>query len=59
VWVASFLPVDTLRVRELRALCLEVGSTTDALGSMLAAVYGGDVRFPEAAEHGQQHECEE
>ena len=56
VWVEGFLPLDTLRVRDLRALCAEVGSTADKLGSMLAAVYGGLVAFPDAAEHGHTHE---
>ncbi len=38
---------------------VEVGSTADRLGSMLAAVYGGRVALPDAAEHGHQHECED
>ena len=35
----------------------EIGRTADRLGSMLAAVHGGRVAFPEAAE--ADHECEE
>jgi hypothetical protein len=59
VWIEGFLPVEVLRVRELRALCTEVGSTADRVGSMLAAVHGGWVAIPEAAEHDDQHECED
>lgn len=57
VWVEGCLPVETLRPQELGALCMQVGHTADRLGSMLAAVYGGHVAFPEAAE--ADHECEE
>jgi hypothetical protein len=57
VWVEGCLPVETLRGKEIGALCMEVGHTADRLGSMLAAVYGGRVAFPEAAE--ADHECEE
>ena len=59
VWVEGFLPVDLLRVRELRALCREVGHTADRLGSMLAAVHGGQVTFPEGAEHDHEQECQD
>jgi len=59
VWVEGCLPLETLRVRDVGALCVEVGSTADRLGSMLAAVYGGRVAFPDAAEHGHEHECGE
>ncbi len=59
IWVEGRLPLETLRVRDVGALCVEVGSTSDKLGSMLAAVYGGRVAFPDAAEHGPHHECGE
>lgn len=59
VWVEGFFPVETLRVGELGALCMEVGTTADRIGSMLATVHGGRVAFPDAAEHGHRHECEE
>jgi hypothetical protein len=36
--------------------CSEVGRTADRLGSMLAAVHGGRVAFPDAAEVGYEHE---
>jgi hypothetical protein len=38
--------VEVLRSRDVGALCHEVGSTADRLGSMLAAVHGGTVVFP-------------
>ena len=59
VWVEGFIPVEALRARELRALCTEVGNTADRVGSMLAAVHGGQVAIPEAAEADDQLECEE
>jgi len=59
VWVEGCLPLETLQVRDVGAVCMEVGNTADKLGSMLAAVYGGRVAFPDAAEHGHQHECGE
>lgn len=59
VWVEACLPVETLRVRDVGMLCVEVGSTADRLGSMLAAVYGGRVALPDAAEHGHERECGE
>ena len=46
VMVEGCMPVETLAVRDFRALCLEVGSTADRLGSMLAAVHGGQVVLP-------------
>ena len=46
VMVEGCLPVEALRAGDLRALCLEVGSTADRLGSMLAAVHGGQVVLP-------------
>ena len=57
VWVEGFLPVEVLRPRDLGALCYEVGTTADKLGSMLAAVHGGHVAFPEGCD--AEHECEE
>ena len=59
VWVEGCLPLETLRGSDVAALCREVGSTADKLGSMLATVYGGVVAFPGDAEHGHQHECED
>jgi hypothetical protein len=57
VWVEGCLPVEVLRVRDVGVLCTEVGMTADRIGSMLAAVHGGRVTFPDAAELG--HECED
>ena len=57
VWVEACLPMESLGVNELGALCTEVGHTADRLGSMLAAVYGGRIAFPDAAELG--HECDD
>lgn len=57
VWVEACLPMESLGVHELGALCTEVGHTADRLGSMLSAVYGGRIAFPDAAELG--HECED
>ena len=56
VWVEGCLPVESLRPHDVGALCAEVGNTADRLGSMLAAVHGGRVAFPEAAEAGYEHE---
>jgi hypothetical protein len=57
VWVEGCLPVEVLRVCDVGVLCTEVGMTADRIGSMLAAVHGGRVAFPDAAELG--HECED
>ena len=57
VWVEGCLPVEPLRARELGALCHEVGTTADRVGSMLAAVHGGQVAFPHGAD--ADHECED
>ena len=57
VWVEGCLPVPTLRPCDVAALCHEVGTTADRLGSMLAAVYGGRVARPEAADC--DRECED
>jgi hypothetical protein len=56
VWVEGFLPVESLHVYDVGFLCSEVGRTADRLGSMLAAVHGGMVAFPDAAEAGYEHE---
>ena len=58
VWVEGCLPVETLRPNDVGSLCMEVGTTADRMGSMLAAVHGGRVVFPDAAEHGH-HECDD
>ena len=57
VWVEGCLPVEPLRADDLGRLCWEVGTTADRLGSMLSAVHGGHVVFPDGCEAG--HECEE
>jgi hypothetical protein len=46
VMVEGCLPIETLRAEDLRALCAEVGTTADRLGSMLSAVHGGQVTLP-------------
>ena len=58
VWVEGLLPVETLRPGDVAALCREVGMTADRLGSMLAAVHGGCVAVPDAAEAGHDFECD-
>lgn len=58
VWVEACLPIETLRAHDVVMLCMEVGNTADRIGSMLAAVHGGRVAFPDAAEHGH-HECDD
>jgi hypothetical protein len=57
VVVEGCLPVETLRAKELGALCFEVGTTADKLGSLLAAVHGGHVVFPEGCDAGFEHEA--
>lgn len=52
VWVEGCLPVESLTTHDLGFLCSEVGTTADKLGSLLAAVHGGLVAFPDAAEAG-------
>ena len=49
VMVEGCLPVETMRSEDLRALCSEVGTTADRLGSMLSAVHGGQVTLPVGA----------
>lgn len=51
VWVEACMPVEVLRPLDIGLLLAEVGRTADTLGSMLAAVHGGWVANPEAAEH--------
>ena len=50
VWVEACLPVEVLRPLDVGCLVSEVGRTADRLGSMLAAVHGGWVANPEAAD---------
>lgn len=50
VLVEGCLPVETLRAKDLGALCSEVGTTADKLGSLLAAVHGGHIMFPEGCD---------
>ncbi len=50
VWVEGHFPVEGLRVKDLEQLCREVGHLADHLGQLLAAVHGGTVTFPEAAD---------
>jgi hypothetical protein len=57
VWVEGWLPVETLRPEDLGRLCWEVGSTADRLGSMLAAVHGGVVAFPDGCD--AAHRCDD
>ena len=57
VWVEGCLPVQVLRPRDVGALCMEVGTTADKLGSMLAAVFGGRVARPDGAV--VDHECDD
>jgi hypothetical protein len=57
VWVEGCLPVQILRPRDVGALSVEVGTTADRLGSMLAAVFGGRVALPENADC--DHECDD
>lgn len=57
VMVEGCLPVESLRVVDIGVLCTEVGRTADRLGSMLAAVHGGQVAFPDGAP--VDHECED
>ena len=56
VMVEGCLPVEPLRAQDLARLCVEVGTTADKLGSMLAAVHGGHVVFPDGCEHGYERE---
>ncbi len=50
VWVEGHLPIEGLRLKDLKQLCREVGDLADHLGQLLAAVHGGTVTFPEAAD---------
>ena len=51
VWVEACMPIEILRPLDVGCMVSEVGRTADTLGSMLAAVHGGWVANPEAAEH--------
>lgn len=57
VMVEGCLPIEGLRVQDVGVLCTEVGKTADRLGSMLAAVHGGHVAFPDGCD--AAHECED
>lgn len=57
VWVEGCLPVESLRADDLGRLAWEVGTTADRVGSMLAAVHGGTVVFPDGCD--SAHECGE
>ena len=50
VTVEGCLPLEPLRPCDLGRLVAEVGSTADRVGSMLAAVHGGDVVFPDGCD---------
>lgn len=50
VYVEGVLPVVTLRPQDLGRLVAEVGHAADRVGSMLAAVHGGHVAFPEGCD---------
>lgn len=41
--------MEALAARDLSMLVCEVGTTADRLGSLLAAVHGGHVVFPDAS----------
>lgn len=43
--VEAFLPVDPLEPDYLACVCMEVGSTADRLGQLVATVHGGHVAF--------------
>ncbi len=57
VFVEGSLPIEALRGKDVGVLCTEVGGTADRVGSMLAAVHGGRVAFPDAQVI--DHECED
>jgi hypothetical protein len=57
IWVEGCLPVEPLRPDDLGRLCWEVGTTADRVGSMLSAVHGGHVVFPDGCDAG--HDCED
>jgi len=57
IWVEGCLPVEALTARDLGCLCVEVGTTADRVGSMLAAVHGGHLTFPDGCD--AAHDCEE
>lgn len=51
VWIEACMPVEILRPLDVGFMVAEVGHTADRLGSMLAAIHGGRVAHPDAAEH--------
>jgi hypothetical protein len=55
VIVDGCLPVEVLRPRDGEMPCTEVGQPADRLGSIPAAVHGGQVAFPGGCD--AQHEC--
>jgi hypothetical protein len=50
VYVEGVLPVVTMRPQDLGRLVCEVGRTADRVGSLIAAVHGGTVTFPEGCD---------
>jgi hypothetical protein len=46
----AFLPVESLMPGYLAAVCLELGRTADEVGSLMAAVHGGQVSFADETE---------
>jgi hypothetical protein len=56
VIVEGCLPVETPRARDLGALCFEVGTTADKLGSLLAAAHRGHIMSPEGCDAGFERE---
>lgn len=56
VLVEGCLPIESLQAKDLAVLCIEVGTTADRLGSMLAAVHGGRVAIPGGCDAGYEHE---
>ncbi len=57
VYVEGCLPVESLQPDDLGRLAWEVGTTADRVGSMLSAVHGGHVVFPDGCD--AEHECED
>ena len=50
VWVEGHFPVEGLRPKDLKQLCIEVGELADHLGQLITAVHGGAVTFPRSAD---------
>jgi hypothetical protein len=57
IYVEGCLPVESLCAPDVRALCFEVGTAADRIGSMLAAVHGGRVAFPDGHAVEREHEA--